>query len=179
MVSLNARNAKLLPLSNFRKKQEFFERLSSKSFLQQENKYDDEEEQNVGYYDIKIHNENMETIEHTVFETYKKSHSYMSIPFDVNGKTKLLDNPISSESSSSILCSTSSYSRNKSQESLNTSILSSSPESASSLSSIASLAGLANSSVTHLELTEPKAQPIKIEYVPKGKIITINVSIMW
>ncbi len=142
---------------------------------------DDEELTKTGFYNIKIHNENKEFINHNIFRSFKKSHSYVSIPFNLN--TNKAKSVISSESSSSMACTTSSsYTNNtKSVDSLNDSnSLSSSPGSISPLSSgsNSSLPGI-NPAVTHLELSNCTPQPIRVEYVPKGKIITINVSIMW
>jgi len=164
-VSLNAKHAKLTPLSEFREDAE---------------DKDDDDLTMTGFYDIKIHNENKETIDYNLFKSFKKSHSYVSIPFNLN--TNKAKSAISSESSSSMICTSSSYTNNtKSEESLNVSTsLSSSPGSMSPLSSVSnsSLPGI-NPAVTHIELSDCLPQPIRVEYVPKGKIITINVSIMW
>lgn len=183
-MSLNAKNARLVPLAGFNDDEENI----GHSFVDTPNDIQ------VGYYDIKIHNENMEKIDHSVFKSYKKSNSYVAIPFTVSKKDIGVTNALSSGSSSSILGTNSSYSPptyRKSRESLvDTSILSSSPgesECTTPLSSVSqtSLTALASPKAQRAsnhqleEFCDPLTQPVKVEYVPKGKMITINVSIMW
>jgi hypothetical protein len=175
LVSLNAKNARLLPLSSFNDNDD-------------EKTHSDDLNVQTGYYDIKIHNEKMDKIDYTLFKSYKKSNSYVAIPFNVQpnitSKSSNGTHVISSESSSSILGSHSSYcSNSKSEESLDTSLLSSSPDrSTTPLSSVSqtSLTALASPTVYRHEFSsDPLTQPVRVEYVPQGKIITINVSIMW
>ncbi len=146
LVSLSAKNAKLVPLKVYKDRQEsLFHSFRRSNALNDYSKlagivnemssasledqlYHDED--NVCFYDIKIQNENNETIDYNLIKGYKScsnntngEKSYVSIPFKVD-KNQSKDLPIVE------------------------------PDAAS------------NSS-------------LKVEYVPRGKIITVNVSVMW
>ena len=162
LVSLNAKNARLLPLGVYRQRQEEFE-----------NALEDEDVP-LGFYDIKINNEFNERIDYQHFNPFNTDKSYMSIPFDVSSsssssKQKMVTNTVSSASSSSIILST---------ESADTSLLSSSSPGSKSNSSISSNSPV-QAAFAQCDVSQTVQQPIKVEYIPRGKIITINVSIMW
>ena len=158
---MNAKNARLLPLGVYRQRQEDFENAQ------------EDEGVPLGFYDIKINNELNERIDYQHFNPYNTDKSYnMSIPFDVSSfssKQKMVANTLSSASSSSIILCT---------ESADTSLLSSSSPGSKSNSSIASNSPV-QAAYAQCDVSQTAQQPIKVEYIPKGKIITINVSIMW
>lgn len=133
---------------------------------------EDYEEENVCYYDIKIKNEQNEDISHKLVSSIKsdlwqnselkQKYSSLSSLNQINE----VENTLSASARSSL-----SSSSNK---------ITTSP-SVSSLSSAHSQTDLLlhNHTQTRLVSTSDAESSLKVEYVPRGKIITINVSIMW
>lgn len=182
LVSLNAKNTKLIPLKVYKQKQA--------SLIHQDDI--DDEDENSCYYDIKIKNELNEELDYKLVKNSNLlSKSCLSIPFEVsNNKKKLLNSCSPLSTSLSMLSSasqvTSSSQRpNKSFESTDLSLSSSSNKitstSVSSLSSSSSVSSINNQNqlTAGTVSTDNSSSALRVEYMPRGKIITINVSIMW
>lgn len=186
MVSLKAKNAKLVPLDVYRineLKQEF------KNFKNSKEDFDEEEEEsdNICYYDIKIQNELDEFLEHKLVKSFNnQSKSCLSIPFEVSNTKKSILNKNFNSSFSSLNQFNEVFKGTISTSSTQSSLSSSSHKitNSSSISSLSSASSsqsslMNNQTETRLASTSDSSSTLKVEYVPRGKIITINVSIMW
>ena len=167
---LSSKNLKLIPLSAYKIRNQIIscKKTSSNEFIDHvdDNDYlddDDDLETTSAYYDIKIRNEINQNLEYKLIKSFPRSKSFMS--FDVQ-KTKS-----NSSIFSSSLFSTSSAS-NKSMESIKSSNL-------DHIQSKSMLSMSSQSSILSNCKQESYSTPLKVEYVPKGKIVTVNVSIMW
>jgi len=148
------------------------------------------------YYDIKIRNEHNELLDYKLVNSnsQKSLRSKMEshVSYEVNksyNSNKQIDfiQSTSSLSSSSLLLSSSSYSEKRnfqrSSESIfiskeDSEFVSSIGSSTSNESSCSSLNAISHEQV-ELNHSTANSSALKVEYVPSGKIITINVSIMW
>jgi hypothetical protein len=159
LISLNAKNAKLVPLSTYKKREEILATLDSnnnnninhhnsvknlKRIVQEMSNNDDifdlinlKDDENTCFYDIKIQNEHKQLIDYKLVNKSSLNSIDSNISSNINKPTHLITPFEVSNSNHSNL---------------------ESPTVISSSSSASSL---------------------KVEYVPHGKIITINVSIMW
>ena len=156
---MNTKSSRLKPLKEFKDRQI--------------DAVENNEEENVCFYDIKIKNEQNEDISHKLVS---------SVNTDFCQKSSKLKKKYSSLSSLNQLNETESTLSTSARSSLSSSSnkITTSP-SVSSLSSSHSQTDLImhNFTQTRLVSTSDAQSSLKVEYVPRGKIITINVSIMW
>lgn len=206
-VSLNAKSAKLVPLELFKLKQirkEMIENHKRELRLQKEaekneleNKNADKEldlehveeeeeeeetfeeyEENVCYYDVKIRNELNEDLDYKIVKGQEAATSTSALSMlkahlaTANESTANNDRtPVHSKQATTDANSLSSSSSK---------ITSSSSVSSLSSDSVISIDSNGQTIKTEAKVTSvANSSSLKVEYVPRGKIITINVSIMW
>ncbi len=148
------------------------------------------------YYDIKIRNEHNELIDYKLVNSSSKNHlkskteslAAYEIKRSYNAKQFGLIQSASSLSSSSLVLSSSSFSEKRHYQRSSESIfiskedseyVSSIESSSSNESSYSSLNAISHEQVELNNHSTANSSALKVEYVPTGKIITINVSIMW
>jgi hypothetical protein len=160
LISLNAKNAKLVPLNTYKKREEILSNFDSndnnhhpsnyknlKRIVQEmsdKNDYDDitdlinlKDDENTCFYDIKIQNEHNQLIDYKLVNKSQNSSASTSSSY-INKQPHLIT-PFEVS--------------NKNQRNLE--------------------------SPTNVSSSSSSSSSLKVEYVPHGKIITINVSIMW
>lgn len=205
--SLNANKVNLIPIKVYKENEDVqtysdfvYERnseLVQRSFEQKSLDMDLDELLNRRscYYDIKIRNENNELIDYKLVDSNSKNHfkskTESHVAYEVNksynSKQIGFIQSASSLSSSSLVLSSSSYNEKRhfqrSSESIfiskeDSEFVSSIGSSSSNESSYSSLNAISHEQV-ELNHSTANSSALKVEYVPTGKIITINVSIMW
>ena len=162
-MSLFSRNFKLIPLSELKLRNQLLStrRPNEKcKSAEDENAIANQDDEETAYYDVKIRNEINQNLDYKIVNSFNPSKSYFTIPIDVK----------KGQTSKSTLLSSYSLHGDQSQE-------------IKSMSSFISSSVLSNSFNNERKLQQKSNQsysnPLIVEYVPKGKIITVNVSIVW
>jgi hypothetical protein len=181
-VSLFSRNLKLIPLSAFQIHNQLMSNKKLNDCADDENELveeNDGELDTTAYYDIKIKNEINQNLDYKIANSINPSKSYVTIPFDVK-KNKTSDSrSTSSMISPYSLLSSSSFHGDQSSKSIES--LKSCNLELKAISSFISSSSVISYPLNNEQKQKPKSYtaPLIVEYIPKGEIITVSVSIMW